>query len=334
MTFRVAIVGTNPNRVAKALSVVVALHEDDVEQDISFLPLVATFGSYEDEDGAEVKYLANVTYHGDDGRQKGSSLAPFYDEVVGKGEDQGKLAPIEVFAFGCGIEDEKEIQQIRTFLTTLGGEDGFKHVVMECIKPISEYATMREETDAFRQLDPEAKQEATEQQTLGPGKMAKFVLGLMKKGMEKKLSGGKDVVEEKEAKTEDLVEETEEESAQEVDPTKNRYACRMCRRVLFGDDDLQDPPHAPLKHAFNRRKDFGIMPGSNCQSLFLGFGLAWMGDTSPGEGKFGCPHCNAKLGNWKWAGAQCSCGTWVTPAIQVPRSKVDVISSRPPSLTN
>lgn len=48
------------------------------------------------------------------------------------------------------------------------------------------------------------------------------------------------------------------------------------------------------------------------------------------EGKFGCPKCDTKIGTWNWSGAQCSCGTWVVPAIQVPRSKVDLV---PPQTT-
>lgn len=329
MTLRVAIVGANVNRVAKVLSLVLQQNDDGTEaaKDVVFLPIVAAFGSYEDENGAQVKYLANVTYHGDDGREKGTSLAPFYDEALPDDEEDKDKPPIAIFAIGCGIEDEKDIQQIRTFLATLGGD--LQDVVLECVRPNSEYSTMKEETDAYRQLDSESKLEATEQQTMGPGKMANFIHNLVRKATEEKVSNDevapeKGVAAPEGVETAPVAEEAEEEPTPFIDPTKNRYACRMCRQVLFGDDDLQDPPHVPKSHMFNRRKDYGI-PGSSCQSYFLGFGLTWMGDTSPPEGKFGCPYCNAKLGNWKWAGAQCSCGTWVTPAIQVPGSKVDII---------
>ena len=89
MTLRVAIVGANVNRVAKVLSLVLQQNDDGTEaaKDVVFLPIVATFGSYEDENGAQVKYLANVTYHGDDGREKGTSLAPFYDEALPDDEE-------------------------------------------------------------------------------------------------------------------------------------------------------------------------------------------------------------------------------------------------------
>ena len=51
-----------------------------------------------------------------------------------------------------------------------------------------------------------------------------------------------------------------------------------------------------------------------------------MGDiASSSEGKLTCPKCNAKLGLFRWHGNQCSCGTWVAPAIQIHLSKVDAL---------
>ncbi|CAM9867706.1 unnamed protein product [Phaeothamnion confervicola] len=50
-----------------------------------------------------------------------------------------------------------------------------------------------------------------------------------------------------------------------------------------------------------------------------------MGDMGDVEGKIVCAtaSCGARLGSYKWAGSQCSCGTWVTPAIQITGSRVD-----------
>ncbi|KXS17897.1 hypothetical protein M427DRAFT_54144 [Gonapodya prolifera JEL478] len=44
------------------------------------------------------------------------------------------------------------------------------------------------------------------------------------------------------------------------------------------------------------------------------------------DGRIDCPNarCGAKLGSWAWAGAQCSCGTWVTPGFAVQKGKVDI----------
>jgi dual specificity phosphatase 12 len=317
MTFRVAIVGAHAVRVAKVLSLVIEQYGDQ-EDEVEFLPLVASFGSYEDEDGAAVKYLANVTYHGSDGRQKGTSIAPFFDE---QDEANVKGPPIAIVAIGIGIEDEKDIQQIRTFLSTLGGS--LEEVILEGIRPNPEYVTMKEETEAFVKLDSDGKREATEQQIIGPGKMAKFVLDLLAMT---KISQ----VEEAEVESNDEVqveEEPIEEDFHEIDESKTRYACRICRQILCGDDDLQDPPHVPAQHQFSYRQQL-LFDGSKCQNLFLGSALHWMGDISAAEGRFCCPYCSAKLGIWKWAGTQCSCGTWVTPAIQIPTSKVDVVSPR------
>ena len=41
------------------------------------------------------------------------------------------------------------------------------------------------------------------------------------------------------------------------------------------------------------------------------------------EGKLCCPKCAVRVGTLKWAGSQCSCGTWVTPALQVYKKVVD-----------
>ncbi|KAJ8596152.1 hypothetical protein M405DRAFT_805862 [Rhizopogon salebrosus TDB-379] len=42
-------------------------------------------------------------------------------------------------------------------------------------------------------------------------------------------------------------------------------------------------------------------------------------------GKINCPKCNAKLGNYDWAGVCCSCREWVTPGFCIHRSKVDEV---------
>lgn len=319
MTYRVAIVGAHVVRVAKVLSLVKNTYcVDDDELEVEFLPLVATFGSYDDEDGTSIKYLANVTYHGVDGKQKGTSVAQFFDSVDEEHDrDKPKQPPISIVAIGIGIEDEKDVQQIRNFLSTLGGTlDG---VIVECIRHNPEFNSMAEETKAFQQLDDDARREVTDLQIMGPGKMAKFVLDLLAKSkLTEAGNSSEDVVG-------GNVEEPIEDSVHEIDVNKNRYACRICREILCGDDDLQDPPHVPARHQFSYRKQMAGTGGSVCQSLFLGSGLPWMGDISEYEGKFCCPYCTTKLGIWKWAGTQCSCGTWVTPAIQIPLSKVDVL---------
>ena len=41
------------------------------------------------------------------------------------------------------------------------------------------------------------------------------------------------------------------------------------------------------------------------------------------EGDLNCPKCRVRVGSYSWYGQQCACGAWVTPAIQVVKSKVD-----------
>ena len=39
-----------------------------------------------------------------------------------------------------------------------------------------------------------------------------------------------------------------------IDPEKTAYACKTCRTVLFGTDQLQDPPHVPRMHSFSKQQ--------------------------------------------------------------------------------
>jgi len=78
---------------------------------------------------------------------------------------------------------------------------------------------------------------------------------------------------------------------------------------------------------WNRRKSG--RPYNNteqdCSSLFVE-PLKWMTPVEDGalEGKLSCIHCGARLGYFNWSGIQCNCGSWVTPAFQIVKSKVDI----------
>lgn len=70
---------------------------------------------------------------------------------------------------------------------------------------------------------------------------------------------------------------------------------------------------------------------SQCSGYFLE-PMKWMDSfLSKGalSGKIICPNkkCNAKLGNYDWAGVYCSCQGWVVPGFCIHRSKVDEIST-------
>ncbi|KAG0143225.1 hypothetical protein CROQUDRAFT_661551 [Cronartium quercuum f. sp. fusiforme G11] len=72
-----------------------------------------------------------------------------------------------------------------------------------------------------------------------------------------------------------------------------------------------------------------LITSHQCSSYFVE-PLSWMSTVlEKGElvGKIVCPNnkCISKLGNFDWAGCQCSCGAWITPGFQISRSKVDEI---------
>ena len=311
---RVAVVGAQRPRVAKVASMLqntLVQQNEHVNITVEYLPCIAAFGAYKNDTGAVVKYLANLSLCIDG---TSSSLAPLLDE---ERDEADPFPGIAAVAIGIGIEDESDIQQIKTFLRTLAGER-FERILVDCVKPNPEYTSMKEETMAYQALDALQKEEVTNLQTIGPGKMANFAESLAHQTIE--IAYPKPIIEESTPKIETSPEPTsKKEPLPEFDATKTRYACRMCRVVLFGQDDLES--HEPYQQGFGWRKT----GSAKCESVFLAEGLVWIGDISAVEGRFGCPLCSTKLGIWNWAGTQCSCGTWVVPAIQVPLSKVDVL---------
>ncbi|CAM9259897.1 unnamed protein product [Ectocarpus sp. 12 AP-2014] len=112
------------------------------------------------------------------------------------------------------------------------------------------------------------------------------------------------------------------------------YNCRMCRRAVFNGADIEK--HEAAQHNFRRRKSKGVPSKGPCSSIFLSEPKRWMKQQAGEvEGKLSCPNkaCGARLGSLKWTGAQCSCGSWITPAIQFPRKNLDArprVSTGPP----
>ena len=51
--------------------------------------------------------------------------------------------------------------------------------------------------------------------------------------------------------------------------------------------------------------------------------MDWMGECTGKSGKIECNYCLNKLGEYNWAGRQCSCGEYVAPAFQIHLSSVD-----------
>jgi hypothetical protein len=309
--------------------------------EIEYLPCVATFESYNNDCGISVKYLAKLEYHGPNGAlTMGQSLAPFFDAIDPALPFNGIVA----VAIGCGIEEDGDVDNIRTYFAALSScsEDSVDTMI-QCLKPNEEYASMKEENEAFRQMTEEKKEEATRHGTLGSGKMATFVFDVAKHALrqrwEKELTEYEQILaatalqsqsttEIVTTSTDNIVTKPDELQCTIIphipNPELTRYACRKCRTALFGVDDLQDPPHSQSLHNFSKKMHkVGYGNAGTCQNHFIAQPLSWMGGCDGVEGKLHCPKCKTKVGHYSWTGAQCSCGTWVTPAIMIPLSKVD-----------
>lgn len=131
----------------------------------------------------------------------------------------------------------------------------------------------------------------------------------------------------------------------EEEPEQYRvFVCSICRKQLFTEDDLvahpPPPSNHPSKFKYRRFPDYYALQlqkeqqekgvdfkdfGENCTSWFVEPGMEWMGQTTEVEGKIMCPKCGTRVGSWKWAGIQCSCGIWHSPGFQIPKSKVNPI---------
>lgn len=131
--------------------------------------------------------------------------------------------------------------------------------------------------------------------------------------------------------------------------------CKKCRRALVDSNNILDHEPGPGQQAFeytkrNAELNVTAAPASakqqpfvpnqrlnpllaaiaatnkQCSSYFIE-PMDWIVGLDEGlvEGRVDCPNCMAKLGQYNWAGAQCSCGRWITPAFMLHRKQVDEI---------
>lgn len=106
------------------------------------------------------------------------------------------------------------------------------------------------------------------------------------------------------------------------------YKCGKCRSNLFNDMRLiflhEFTPKA--NYSYKRHKK-NLVQTTECTSYFLNNGIeeddAFM--KIDNGGKILCKKCGNKLGEFLPKGTQCSCGSWVVPAVQIVKSKVDKI---------
>ena len=107
-----------------------------------------------------------------------------------------------------------------------------------------------------------------------------------------------------------------------------KFACRKCRKILF-DDSVFEEHTSTKKRIYTRASKKGNNQ-NECSSWFLER-QDWMAtsitDPDVQNGRLLCPtpNCGHKLGSYCHFGSQCSCGCWVCPAYQIPKTNVDEV---------
>lgn len=116
---------------------------------------------------------------------------------------------------------------------------------------------------------------------------------------------------------------------QEVIPTP-AFRCKKCRRVVALQENVVThvPGEGESSFEWNRRSsgnNYNTYGELECTSVFVE-PLRWMKSVEEGalEGKLWCTHCEGRLGYFNWSGIQCSCGSWITPAFQLHKSRIDI----------
>ncbi|XP_020213162.1 dual specificity protein phosphatase 12 [Cajanus cajan] len=121
-----------------------------------------------------------------------------------------------------------------------------------------------------------------------------------------------------------------EETTKTVNNRSPTYRCKKCRRLVALQEHVIDhvPGEGETAFEWHKRRSgnpFNKSNESECSSIFIE-PLKWMKAVEEGalEGKLSCAHCDARLGYFTWAGIQCSCGSWITPAFQLHKSRIDI----------
>ncbi|KAG7348886.1 hypothetical protein IV203_011483 [Nitzschia inconspicua] len=356
---QVIVVGQNRPRLTKILSLIKEL-EDSPENmpqqpqqqqachtkvSHEYLPCLAALDSYQnDETGESITYLSQLV------TLDGSPMTKYLDDPNVR--QSLKLVLMVGYEWKHPTVDQQN--HIQSYFSA----NQLTDIIVQCASPNQEFESLQEEMQHFKHLSDEEKEGQQFQQTLGPWKMARFVVDSVQAWKREQKQG--DVAtkhgeleagatqpsSENEGHSDDVVPATaptiqqqEQTSKQQhtlrIDPTQTIFACRMCRTPLLDENHLAEG-HQQNLHTFKRSHSTTTANRHNnktpCQSLFCDETvLDWLSDpdgTNDVEGRLRCYKCSHKLGHWNWSGAQCSCGTWVVPAIQIPVSKVDAIVPR------
>lgn len=106
------------------------------------------------------------------------------------------------------------------------------------------------------------------------------------------------------------------------------YRCKKCRRIVASQDMVVPHEQGTGQKSFRWKKRSGSLQTDEappeCSSIFVE-PMKWMEAVEEGSlgEKLLCIGCKARLGSFNWSGMQCNCGTWVTPAFQLHKSRLD-----------
>ncbi|KAK3206931.1 hypothetical protein Dsin_020977 [Dipteronia sinensis] len=115
------------------------------------------------------------------------------------------------------------------------------------------------------------------------------------------------------------------DSAETVAKPQVVYRCKKCRRIVASGETIVPHEQGKGEECFKwkKRSDIEKEP-PECSSVFVE-SMKWMQSVQEGfvEEKLQCIGCKTRLGSFNWAGLQCNCGAWVTPAFQLHKSRLD-----------
>ena len=102
------------------------------------------------------------------------------------------------------------------------------------------------------------------------------------------------------------------------------FRCKKCNMRLCSDLDLVEHERGSGQDAFAWRKR-RLASEVVCSSVFVDpYSELGLLISSSDDSRVLCPKCHSRLGVWSWAGSQCSCGSWISPAFQLLRKHLDV----------
>ncbi|KAK3152644.1 hypothetical protein QOZ80_2BG0161680 [Eleusine coracana subsp. coracana] len=132
--------------------------------------------------------------------------------------------------------------------------------------------------------------------------------------------------------------ETHQETVAETDGVPEKqivdpgviYRCRRCRQMVATQEYVVTHKVGRGDGHFGTRKKSDVEDDKKpeCSLCIFVEPMKWMKAVEEGyiSHKLYCMGCNALLGQFNWAGMQCTCGIWVIPAFQLTKSKLDECS--------